>query len=335
MNAIVINSLDEALQYVTDEKTDWSAVSVASSLFSFEIKIVGNGYDSSINGSFAKGLVALQSAVYRSYAASKRVEVRNLTSQEREQLLIWIKIGPGCSLLETNLKGLGELLKESFKGMDPKLKVILILGVAAVASGTWCYITNNNNEKEVRLAEVKNNAEAVRHEASMKVLSDSIKTNALAMEVLSKTSDNFKQASDELVSQAGPAKRISVGNRHYNEQEINTIQSPADRIYGSWLPNETVEVRVLSLDRSEPGILSFRVYEWKSNESYLLSMKLAGDSPDPMLIDTLLQEDGEILNVLCHALNTQELISIQIAKHVKGDTVDRVQFLGLEQVKKD
>ena len=54
-----------------------------------------------------------------------------------------------------------------------------------------------------------------------------------------------------------------------------------------------------------------------------------------MLIDTLLQEDGEILNVLCHPLNTQELISIQIAKHVKGDTVDRVQFLGLEQVKKD
>lgn len=43
MNAIVINSLDEALQYVTDEKTDWSAVSVASSLFSFEIKIVGMG----------------------------------------------------------------------------------------------------------------------------------------------------------------------------------------------------------------------------------------------------------------------------------------------------
>lgn len=330
MSAIVINSLDEALHYVADEKTDWSAVSVASSLFSFEIKIEGDGYDSSINGSFAKGLVALQSAVYRSYAASKRVEVRNLTAQERERLLIWIKVKPGCSLLETNLKGLWKLLKESLKGMDPKQKVLVILGVAAIASGAWYCVTDNNNEKEVRLAEIKANAETAQHEAAMKALSESLKTNALAIEVLSKTNDNFKQASDELVRQAGPAKNISVGSRHYSEQEIKAIQSPADRIYGSWLPNETVEVRVLSLDRSEPGVLSFRVYEWKSKERYLLSKTLAGDSPDPMLIDTLQQEDGEILNVLCQALNTQELISIQVTKHKKGDTVDRVQFLGLE-----
>lgn len=104
-------------------------------LMTLKIKIHGEQFDSSITGDVARAIWELQAALYRAGAEILHGEsnIAKLTSDERSQLELVVKVNPGCS--EYDIPGkrfLLTLLNKAVEKMDSKdIKAVLFALIGA------------------------------------------------------------------------------------------------------------------------------------------------------------------------------------------------------------
>ncbi|WP_288843436.1 hypothetical protein [uncultured Deefgea sp.] len=122
---------------------------------SISLRLEGDGYNSVITPEMAQGIISLQTAVNRIYArlVHHEANTRSLKTVEKEQLRIKAKVEDGSTLIEIPMGDFAETLATNLVSkMDSNQLVITILGIVAVAAGSWChknYLNNRAKEKEI------------------------------------------------------------------------------------------------------------------------------------------------------------------------------------------
>lgn len=325
---VLISSLDQALDLIDKGEVDWKTVDVDSGLCACRIKIHGDGYDSSISGTFIKGLAAFQDSVYRTYAVAKYGEANltRLTDEERQQLTIWVLIKPGCTDILAQAKGLIEALKGLTKDMGPMQKTFLLVALAAIISGTWYWISDSNNETKVRLAEIVSRD----HQQALEVIQNVILKEEGFVQTLNQAASGYAEAEKQLIKNAGNIRQIEVGSRSYDQSDIREIQKTSEpKTRGRWMPIQTVRVAILGVDRSTTGSVVLEVKELPNGEQYRMVWSLLDPDSDPLLLGSLREEDESDLRKICNALATQEVIEIDVTKFVRNSVAERVKCLGV------
>ena len=105
-----------------------------------------------------KSFLELQNLVYKSYAIAQydTDDTRKLSSAEREELEILIKVEEGSSIFEIDFQGvLEKFAQKAAETMSPELIAITVIGLGVLWVGKASYGAYLDYRKEVRLGEAK------------------------------------------------------------------------------------------------------------------------------------------------------------------------------------
>ena len=199
--------------------SDWAAV-----------RIVYNGdrFDSSLTPSAMRGLVQLQSSLYRSAAIILRdkASARHLTAFQRAQLELTFKVGKGSA----DTEGLGKEFLSNLAGaistMDSKHKLIAFIvlgitffGVAPIAKEYIEYVDHTEAE-EVHHQELK---ELEQHDE--KLLDRAVKESKQAGAVRDQASEGY----GAVIHNAGPVTSMTVQGVKLSRDSLDELQSSTRR----------------------------------------------------------------------------------------------------------
>jgi hypothetical protein len=124
-----------------------------------EVRLVGAKFDATITPPVMKSFLELQNLVYKSYAIAQydTDDTRKLSSAEREELEILIKVEEGSSIFEIDFQGvLEKFAQKAAETMSPELIAITVIGLGVLWVGKASYGAYLDYRKEVRLGEAKN-----------------------------------------------------------------------------------------------------------------------------------------------------------------------------------
>lgn len=122
------------------------------------LRLVGEGYDSTVTSSMATALVDLQHAMNRTYA--RMVHGTNnpnvLTHQQRQALAFKAKVEKGSSLINVDLGAYASELTTGLIGkMDGPQVIALVLGTAVTAGSVIAYKAYLKHKSEDKKAELE------------------------------------------------------------------------------------------------------------------------------------------------------------------------------------
>ena len=123
-----------------------------------EIRLSGEKFDASITPPVMKSFLELQNLVYKSYAIAQydSDDTRKLSSAERGELEIVVKVEEGSSIFEIDFQGVLEKFAEkAAETMSPELIAITVIGLGVLWVGKTSYGAYLDYRKEVRQGEAK------------------------------------------------------------------------------------------------------------------------------------------------------------------------------------
>lgn len=122
--SILNESFDSQKDIILFDKSD----------FSFSIALRGESFNATINADIAKSIIKFQDLINHAYACYLQKEsVKKLTTQERKECEIYVKVEAGSTLLKFFLKKL--LNPEIINRMEESTKKLLILVTGSVILG--------------------------------------------------------------------------------------------------------------------------------------------------------------------------------------------------------
>lgn len=122
-----------------------------------EVYLPGTPIKGSISPTMMTAFIELQKAIHRSYqlVSSNSADLRALTTHEREQLEIRVKVGEGSSEYDIDL---GQIIQriglEAVAKMDGNTIALTILGVAVIIGGVTAFRAWLGHKAEQRKAEL-------------------------------------------------------------------------------------------------------------------------------------------------------------------------------------
>lgn len=148
MDEVIINNEKDAfdlLQKALNQELSQKPFSIKFDKWPIlEIKLEGEGYDSTITPDLAGALVEVQHALNRAYARTvhRTSNARSLTDDERRKLQFKAKVQKGSSLIKIDLGPFAEkLVTSGVDKMTPELLTICVLGTVISAAGVIAYKT--------------------------------------------------------------------------------------------------------------------------------------------------------------------------------------------------
>ncbi|MCP1290747.1 hypothetical protein NK214_11155 [Chromobacterium sp. S0633] len=160
---IFIRSEDDAYRYLTQLVDGTIKLDIEDLNVHFEgwpnlrVYAKGRKYDQSITPAMMKSFLALQSAVYRSYAISKynTPNINNLTKQEKEDLEIQVRVDGGSSDYNVDFQALAEKFLDGAMGkMTGEQMLIVILAAMLLLFGHFAIKSILEHRRQVRSEEL-------------------------------------------------------------------------------------------------------------------------------------------------------------------------------------
>jgi hypothetical protein len=198
-----------------------------------QIRLSGEGYDSTITPDIAEALLKVQEALTRSYARFVRntPDARHLSRQERQNIKFKAKVQSGSSFIEIKLDEFAKkIATELLPKMTPTQVVVTVLGLAVVAGSTVAFTSWAAHEAESKKLDVEARKLVSLSEQETKRLE--IITQALsAQPKLKRARADFDQARREIVRGVGDAQSVSVNGKelpqHVAKKLVGAKRAPS------------------------------------------------------------------------------------------------------------
>lgn len=229
-----------------------------------EVYLPATPIKGSISPTMMTAFIELQKAIHRSYqlVSSNSADLRTLTTHEREQLEIRVKVGEGSSEYDIDIGAIIQRIGlEAVAKMDGTTIALTILGVAVIIGSTTAFSSWLGHKAEVRKAELDADEKKASltfqtalvdsTAANMKILAAAIQKQPLLDDVEGVTEPARTQLIKSLGEEGG-GKAFGVKLDAREAQEIayqKRQQSETVRLAGNY--------RVIKVDTSVPD--GFRV----------------------------------------------------------------------------
>ena len=240
-----------------------------------EIKLVGDGYNSTITPDIAEALVEVQHAMNRAYArfVHGSSNARSLTNEERQEIKFKAKVEKGSSLISIDLGAFGTTITNALVGkMDSTQLMVSVLGLALIGGGTLVtrtYLKNKSDDKKLDTESKKLVALSTEETKRLEII-----TRALtAQPNLKHSQEDFDDARREILKSASDAKTLTLN--------------------GVELPNALAKLiastpRATSTDKQLNGNYIIQKIDWQQKGDVKLS--LASTDQQMTFVATLSQD---------------------------------------------
>jgi hypothetical protein len=263
LNEITIRTEKEAfalLEKALDQKLGDKLIALKFDRWPLiEIKVEGEGYESTITPDMASALIDIQHAINRAYAraAHNTSNARSLTAEERNGLQFKAKVESGSSLITVDLGKFAEKLATSVADkMTPESLVITIIGLAIAGGSLLAYKAFLKTKIQHKVIEQDALTKIALSQEETKRLE--VFGRALAKEpTLVSARDDFDAARNEVVRSAGDATKLT-----FNSVEIDGATA---KVVGIAKRTESQEVQlngtylVIATDLRKPDEIKLRV----------------------------------------------------------------------------
>lgn len=284
------------------------------------IHLHGEKFDSTITPDLMKAFIEMQSSIFRSYALARynTIQIRGLKQAEKDLLEIRVKVKPGSSLFEINFQEILENICKSMVGkMESKHLVIMVLGIAAIYGSNSAFNSYLEGQKEVRLAEIKN--EEQRNLIEQLKLSQDGETERLKIlhEIISdqprlKTINQYyASASNEILKRSGDATLITMQGMDISgdiaTELTKTERKKSNEVYldGSY--------RILGVDSSKTGEFKVKLKNTSTNESFIAM--IVDERINPDYIKLIQKAEWQQLPIRLH-VNAREANGVIKQAHI-------------------
>lgn len=223
-SAIKIETEDQAFALLDDVISGRKSIDLSKVEFgdwlNLRIRLKGEDFHSNLTPTIMRGILELQTGVYRSYAVLKFGDdsTRHLTDQERHDLEFAVKVSEGSSLFDIDFQALIEtLLKESVGKMSPDqvfvLVIITIFGLVGYKG--WNHFVSKKSEE--RLAEIegstKTEAEKIQAAAQLDTVKLMVENNAETARLLAESNTENMRIFTSALTKYPEAKKINEINQ--------------------------------------------------------------------------------------------------------------------------
>ena len=193
-----------------------------------QIRLRGEGFNSTITADIAESLVELQSAIDRTYARLVRgfPDARKLKAEERRMLRFKAKVEEGSSLFTIKLGEFAEKIASALIGkMTGSQMVILVLGVAVVMGGSsvWKQYLQEQTEQKKIDAETQRLLTLTQEETNRAGLMYEI---VARRPEVAHTKEDFDFVRGKVVRSIGDANSISINGLELGQDAARAIASP-------------------------------------------------------------------------------------------------------------
>ena len=266
---IIIRSEKEAFEYLKEallNNFDGKNVNIEFENWPvLEIKIEGEGYESTITSTMAQSLVDLQGALNKTYARSVKGTSNSnvLTQQERQDIQFKAKIEKGSSIVKVDIGEFVEkLATQLVTKMDGSDVVLTVVGTAIVAASHLAYKHFLNKRSEDKKVDAETHSRVLMSQEETKrleIMASAFKSNSN----LKATSADFDEVRQDIVKSGINASSISVQGLTLDSSEAKKIAStPREKaeevqlnghykiVNINWSKDEEVKISLYSTDSS-------------------------------------------------------------------------------------
>ncbi|HEM7769503.1 hypothetical protein ACG9XQ_10725 [Acinetobacter baumannii] len=224
----LIHNLEDVVQLlkkVLNDEIDHYNLKIVD-INQFSMHLVGEQFHQTITPSVMKGFLDLQTAIYRSYAQIKYddVSIQRLSKEEKLDLEMEVKVIDGSSGFGIDWQELfNKIIEKTVGKMNSKQSFIAVLALILAFAGHFSYSEYLSTQKEIRLAEIEQEKDAVEKQerlATIALLADKNNDDvAKTLDQATKFSPSVKaireeanNASYSLIKNAQAAEKIDFDN---------------------------------------------------------------------------------------------------------------------------
>ena len=241
-----------------------------------ELRLQGEGYNSTITPDMAEVLVNLQHALNRAYARAvhNSTNARKLTAEERRKLQFKAKVERGSSLINVDLGPYAQQLATALAGkMNANEIIITVLGLGVLTAGVVAFKSWLSHKSE------DNKVEAATKERIALSQEETKRQQVLAEALSSKPQLDFaRQDLDDLRRDAlkavADAKTLSLNGVEFTATEARALSNtPRTESQDVQLNGHYV---IQKVDLSDPVIIRLNVRSSDTNEEFTATLKRGG-----------------------------------------------------------
>ncbi|MFC0168406.1 hypothetical protein ACFFKC_09960 [Pseudoduganella danionis] len=250
----------DALQLAIEKQFDGQVIDLKFDGWPvLEIKLEGEGYDSTITSDMANAIVEVQRAVNRTYArvVKHSAHARSLTDGERQELQFKAKVKTGSSIIEVNLGDFAEKLATSIStSMTPEMMLTTVLGTAALGAGLLAYksfLKHRSDDKQIEQTERSKLAMRQEETRRLQIMADALSR----VPQLQHVQEDFDIARNAIVGATGDADSLTVNSLQ--------LDAATTRVIATARRTESQEVQlngsysIIATDLSKPDLIKLRV----------------------------------------------------------------------------
>lgn len=258
------------------------------------VRLTGDKFDQSLTPGVMKAFLELQSAINRSYALEKYGEANagRLSAEEKAELEIKVKVDKGSTLLVVNLQDvIDKVALKAVENMEPTHIVATAISIGLIWGGKAVWTRYLDNRKEIRMQEVRTEAER-EHLAAMKFMSQE---ETKRIEILSKMIKR-EPALESMVRHADDARaEMLKGFSRAETTEFDGLSLDQDIVVNlatnARRQSEEVRLdglyRILRNDTTDPSAFRVKVRQHRGEQEFEARVQNESLSTD---YRTLLQE---------------------------------------------
>ena len=290
-----------------------------------EIRLVGEKFDASITPPVMKSFLELQNLVYKSYAIAQydTDDTRKLSSDEREELEILVKVEEGSSIFEIDFQGVLEKFAEkAAETMSPELIAITVIGLGVLWVGKASYGAYLDYRKEVRLGEAKteeqrNILETMRQSSKEETRRMELMTKLLVREPkLEEVSRQAYDSKTEMLKGFATADEATVSGitttgEEAQELVVNARRKASERRLDGFY-------RVVRVDSSDPEAFKVKIRKHRGSLEF-----------EALVEDITL--DAEKKEILQYAEWERTTVYLNINAKVLDDNIKSAVVIGVER----
>ncbi|WP_321849689.1 hypothetical protein [Burkholderia diffusa] len=224
-----------------------------------QVRLVGEGFDSSISPDLAQAMVDFQQALNRAYArfVHNSANARVLTAEEKASIEFRAKVESGSSLVTFDLGKFGETLSNALVAkMTPEMIVVSVLGLGLLGAGYLSYkafLSQRTKEKEISSEAEKLIALSTQETERMKILASALKVN----KDLGGSASDFDQVRGQIVKSGIHADSVSVGGLSIDAETAKVVA--ISKRSGSVETQMNGAYQVLATDLRQTDFIKLRI----------------------------------------------------------------------------
>lgn len=269
-----------------------------------EIRLEGQGYESSVTSDMAESLISVQHAVNRAYARTihRSSNARTLTVDERQALQFKATVEKGSSLIKIDL---GEFAEKICSRMVDKMSttelIVTVLGIAVVGGSYLAYkafLKARTEDKRIDADTARSIQLSQEETRRMEVMAGVVK----AYPAVRHAQEDFDGARKDIVRSVGDANSIAVNGLALDQSTAKAV--------GAKKRSESKEIQlngiylITTTDHRQEGEIRLRVKRKEDEREFLASF--LDHSLDQSQIDALQKAEWDRTPVYL-SINATEL----------------------------